>query len=205
MEYIVEIVAILLASALVMILHELPKAIMYLLTGRHCREEDRKNIFKLHRYIDPIGLILFLVCHAGASRPYPYRLKEKDTNIAIGMVGFLTLILMIIGGCAFYNFLLMRFPVLYSTDIQNPGMLLLIKMSWYFIYASIVLLIVNIFPTPTSDMFLLIIAMAPSKLLSLLKYDSYIKVALLLCFIFQYVQNWAVMGMDMMYEFLGFI
>ena len=37
MENIIEIGAVLTASALAMILHELPKSIMYILTGRHCQ------------------------------------------------------------------------------------------------------------------------------------------------------------------------
>ena len=85
MEYGLEIAAIFIATAWVMMLHELPKSIMYIITGRHCQKEDKYKIFKTFQYIDPIGLILFLLCHAGASRPYPYRLKERDTNIAIGM------------------------------------------------------------------------------------------------------------------------
>lgn len=205
MEYVLEIAAILLASALVMILHELPKSIMYVLTSRHCRKEDRFHIFKLHQYIDPIGMIMFVICHAGASRPYPYRLKEKDTNIAIGMIGFLSLIVMILGGYIIYLQILTRFPIVFNVGAENPGMYLLVKFSWYFIYASIALFIVNLFPTATSDIFLLIVAVAPSKLVSLLKYDSVIKVIMFMFFIFQYIQSWSLTVMDIMYEFLGFI
>lgn len=205
MEYIIEITAILTASALAMILHEFPKSVMYLLTGRHCKPEDRLKIFKLHRYIDPVGWLLFLICHAGASRPYPYRLKEKDTNIAIGMTGFLTLVLMILGGYALYGWVILKIPAVASGESLGYGMTFLVKSSWYFIYAACVLLIVNVFPMVTSDMFLIIVAIAPSKLISLLKYDSLIKTALLLCFIFQYVQNAALTGMDYMNEFLGLL
>ena len=64
MEYIIEIGAILLASSLAMMLHELPKSIAYVLTGRHCQAGDRHRIFKLYQYIDPVGCILFLTCNA---------------------------------------------------------------------------------------------------------------------------------------------
>lgn len=205
MEYMVEIASILTASVLAMILHEFPKAVMYLLTGRHCKKEDRLGIFKLYQYIDPVGLLLFLVCHAGASRPYPYRLKEKDTNIAIGMVGFLTLIVMVLGGYAVYESVVLKIPAVNSGEELGYALTFLMKTSWYFIYAAFVLLIVNFFPTVTSDMFLLIVAIAPSKLISLLKYDSLIKSAILLCFVFQYIQNAALMGMDFMNEFLGLL
>ena len=36
MEYGLEIAAIFIATAWVMMLHELPKSIMYIITGRHC-------------------------------------------------------------------------------------------------------------------------------------------------------------------------
>lgn len=205
MEYIIEILAILTASAVAMILHEFPKSVMYLLTGRHWKAEDRLGIFKLHQYIDPVGWLLFLICHAGASRPYPYRLKEKDTNIAIGMTGFLTLVLMILGGYAIYGWWVLKIPAVLQGDTLGYGMTFLVKTSWYFIYAAFVLLIVNLVPTVTSDMFLMIVAVAPSKLISLLKYDSLIKTALLLCFVFQYVQSAALAGMDFMNEFLGIL
>ena len=61
MEYIIEIGAILFASSLAMVLHELPKSVVYVLTGRHCQAEDRYRIFKLHQYVDPVGWILFLI------------------------------------------------------------------------------------------------------------------------------------------------
>lgn len=205
MEYGLEIAAIFIATAWVMMLHELPKSIMYIITGRHCQKEDKYKIFKTFQYIDPIGLILFLLCHAGASRPYPYRLKERDTNIAIGMTGFLTLSIMIVASVALYNYLLMNYPVFYNVGVDQPLMYVIIKMSWYFMYASIALFIVNLFPIATSDIFLVIVAAAPGKLMKLLKYDSIFKIALLMCIIFNYIQKWAMMGMNLVYEFLGFV
>lgn len=205
MEYGLEIAAILMATAWVMMLHELPKSIMYIITGRHCQKEDKYKIFRIFQYIDPIGLILFLLCHAGASRPYPYRLKERDTNIAIGMTGFLTLAIMIVASVALYNYLLMNYPVFYNVGVDQPLMYVIIKMSWYFMYASIALFIVNLFPIATSDIFLLIVAVAPGKLMKLLKYDSIFKIALLMCMIFNYIQRWAMIGMELIYEFLGFV
>ena len=47
--------------------------------------------------------------------------------------------------------------------------------SWFFLYASCVLLIINLFPITASDIFLLIIGISPSKLIYLLKNDGMIK------------------------------
>ena len=52
---------------------------------------------------------------------------------------------------------------------------------------------------------LLIVAFVPSRLTWFFKYDPLIKVSLLLCFVFQYVQSWAMVCIDLIYEFLGFV
>ena len=205
MEYIIEIGAILLASSLAMMLHELPKSIAYVLTGRHCQAGDRHRIFKLYQYIDPVGCILFLTCNAGCSRPYPYRLKEKDTNVAIGLTGFLTLGVMLMAGSAFYHLVLPYLPMILGIDPKGQLMVFFIQLSWYFIYAVMVLLIVNLFPMISSDIFLIIIAVAPSKLIPLMKNDALIKGLLIICIVFNIVSSLAVQGLSRLDDLLGFI
>lgn len=205
MEYTIEILSILLASSIVMIVHELPKSIMYVLTGRHCRPEDRWKIFKIYQYIDPIGLILFLTCHAGTSKPYPYRLKEKDTNLAIGLSGLLTLCVMIVA--SYFIYYQVVFNLLVTVGLESGGMpmLFVVKISWYLIYASIVLFIINLVPMTTSDMFLLIIAISPAKMLGLLKKDTVIKGMMIIAIVLGLVSSLALTGMNFMSEFLGFV
>ena len=191
MEYIIEIGAILFASSLAMVLHELPKSVVYVLTGRHCQAEDRYRIFKLHQYVDPVGWILFLICHAGCSRPYPYRLKEKDTNVAIGLTGFLSLVLPCL-------------PIALGLNPRGEVMVFLVQTSWYFVYAVFVLLMVNLFPMISSDIFLLIIAISPSKLIPLMKNDTLIKGLLIICIVLGVISSLAVQGMSSLEQFLGF-
>lgn len=205
MEYIIEIGAVLAASALAMILHELPKSIVYVLTGRHCQDGDRRRIFRLYQYIDPVGLILFLTCHAGCSRPYAYRLKEKDTNAAIGLTGFLTLGVLLMAGYACYHLVLPYLPMTLGLGVQEPMMLFLIQLNWYFIYAVMVLLIVNLFPMISSDIFLIIIAISPSRLIPLMKNDAMIKGILILCIVLNVISSLAVQGMGRLDIFLGYM
>ena len=204
MEYIIEIGAILFASSLAMVLHELPKSVVYVLTGRHCQAEDRYRIFKLHQYVDPVGWILFLICHAGCSRPYPYRLKEKDTNVAIGLTGFLSLGVMLMSGYAFYHLVLPHIPIALGLNPRGEVMVFLVQTSWYFVYAVFVLLIVNLFPMISSDIFLLIIAISPSKLIPLMKNDTLIKGLLIICIVLGVISSLAVQGMSSLEQFLGF-
>lgn len=205
MNIVIEAGAILLASALAMILHELPKSIVYILTGRHCRAGDRRRIFQFHRYIDPVGWILFLTCHAGCSKPYPYRLKEKDTNIAIGLTGFLSLGVMIMGGYALYYLKVLQLPMTAGWNPDGVLMQFTVQTSWYFIYASMVLLIVNLIPLISSDISLLIIAFSPKRLISLLKNDTVIKAILILCIVFGWISVLAlqgISGLDHLFHFV---
>ncbi len=194
MKILIEITALLLASALAMILHELPKSVMYVVTSRHCRAGDRRQIWKLHRYIDPVGWILFLTCQAGCSRPYPYRLKEKDTNIAIGMTGFLALGVMIMAGYALQYFRVFYLPGVFSWEAQGVLRQLAIETNVYFNYASVVLLIVNLIPVVSSDISLLIIAFFPKYLILMLKNDTVIKGLFIIAVVFGWVSRLALMG-----------
>ena len=205
MEYIIEITAVLAASALAMILHELPKSIIYVLTGRHCEEKDKYRIFKLSRYIDPVGLILFLTCHAGCSRPYPYRLKEKDTNVAIGLTGFLSLGVMLMAGYAFYYLILPRLPMILGVNLTDHLMLFFVQASWYFIYAVFVLFIVNLFPMISSDIFLIIVAISPKQLIPLMKNDTLIKCLLFICIVLGGISMLAAQGKGGIEQLLGFV
>lgn len=205
MIYFIEVIALLLASALAMILHELPKSIVYVLTGRHCQAGDRRRIFQLNRYVDPVGWLLFLFCRAGSSRPYPYRLKEKDTNVAIGLTGFLSLGVMLMAGYTFYNLVVPKLPMIFEFISGGYWMWFFVQLGWYFIYSVIVLFIVNLFPMMSSDIFLIIIAIWPSKLIPLMKNDSLIKGVLIICIVLGVISSLAIHGMLYMDSLLGFV
>lgn len=204
MKILIEVGAFLLASALAMILHELPKSVMYVLTSRHCRAEDKRRIWRLHQYIDPVGWILFLTCHAGCSKPYPYRLKEKDTNIAIGLTGFLALGVMILGGYALEYSGIFYLPGVVSSEAQGLLWQFAVQTNWYFNYASIILLIVNLIPIVSSDISLLIIAFSPKYLISMLKNDTMIKGLFLIAVVFGWISKLALFGLGWLDHLFGF-
>ena len=84
-------------------------------------------------------------------------------------------------------------------------MLFLIQLNWYFIYAVMVLLIVNLFPMISSDIFLIIIAISPSRLIPLMKNDAMIKGILILCIVLNVISSLAVQGMGRLDVFLGYM
>ena len=138
-------------------------------------------------------------------RPYPYRLKEKDTNVAIGLTGFLSLGVMLMAGYAFYHLVLPYLPMTLGVSFQGYWMLFFVQVSRYFIYSVIVLFIVNLFPMMSSDIFLIIIAISPSKLISLMKNDSLVKGLLIICIVLGAISSLAIQGMNYLDTFLGFV
>ena len=94
-EWLLEVVVCLIAAALLMIIHELFKAIVYMIVRGHKQggNIDKKGIWKIFRYIDPLGLILAVTCYVPVSKPYMFRIRDRKTNIIIGLSVFFVLII----------------------------------------------------------------------------------------------------------------
>jgi hypothetical protein len=182
--------AALIAGILIMILHELPKSIVYCIRNQalwKSKPESQiemrrnwKNIYKVWHYIDPIGLLLCVTTYSGFSKPYMYRMKDRDTNKISGFVGFLTLLLLAAGSIIILRSQFVGYDVS-SLDTSKDIVTILIPFYlFYFIaYLSINMFIVNMFPISTFDMGLLIAGYSPSKYFSIIKSDHFIKMILI--------------------------
>ena len=89
-EQILGVVSAIIAGIIIMILHELPKTIVYIAMDEEAKKVPFRNVLKLHHYIDPIGLIFCVTSFAGFSKPYMYKIKERNVNRAMGITGFLS-------------------------------------------------------------------------------------------------------------------
>lgn len=105
----------------------------------------------------------------------------------------------------FYHMVLPRLPMILGMNPGDSGMIFLIQASWYFIYAVFVLFIVNLFPMISSDIFLIIVAISPKRLIPLMKNDTLIKGLLIVCIVLGGISALAVQGMNGMEQFLGFV
>ena len=163
-ELIQEIAIGALAAVLIMIVHELAKSLVYVFV-----RVDRKDwnisfreIFKVWRYIDPAGLILSVTCYCPVSRPYMFRVRDKKTNMLLGLCGFIVNLVML--ACSFimvklgYSSIFWQYMALLSFDY----------------------LVINLFPVSTFDMGLIIAGYSARHYLQLIKMDSVIKLILML-------------------------
>ena len=186
-EWLLEVVVCLIAAVLLMIIHELFKAIVYMIVRGHKQggNIDKKGIWKIFRYIDPLGLILAVTCYVPVSKPYMFRIRDRKTNIIIGLSGFFVLIIIF-----FSSIFMMHYMYGASDSIVD---IINLKYGW-FQKAKILFLqyiqklcfdyfVVNLFPVSTFDMGLVVAGASPQNYLGIIKADSSIKLILMLVFI----------------------
>ena len=97
---ILEIVICLVAAVLLMVLHELFKAVIFVLLRvkeNNKQSIKRRGIWKLWRYIDPVGLVLAVTCYVPVSKPFMFRIRDKKTNLIIGISGLMFLAVIFFG------------------------------------------------------------------------------------------------------------
>lgn len=175
----IDIAILMLAGTLIMIVHELVKAIVYSILSSS--KDNKIHIWKLFQYIDPIGLIFCITSFAGFSKPYMYRIKEKRINFILGLVGFLTLLLIFLASISTFvyfngqNFISEANGSI-NINIHSVQDILL----YYLSICSLGMFIVNLFPISTFDMGLLIAGKSPSKYFSIIKNDLLIKMILII-------------------------
>lgn len=166
-----------LAAAFVMVIHELPKAIVYryFYKGR----KNKTSIWNVIQYIDPIGLIFFVTTYAGFSKPYPYLIKKKKESFSIGIIGLATLGVFVTGSLFLWRYL--------ASDMMMLGRSQMFFLSFlrFCILYSINLCLVNLFPIVTFDMGLILSGKAAKYALSIRQNDYLLKMIVLLLMVFQ--------------------
>mgnify|MGYP000894724792 CR=1 FL=1 len=181
----IRILAAFISGSLVMILHEFPKAILFYMINPTKDKKDKKIIFQLHHYIDPIGMIFCITSMAGFSKPYMYRIKDKKTNFILGVTGFISLALVFV-----VSALILRFGIGMNPNFTyqvNIGMADLIfqYIMVYMALLSLSMFFVNLFPVSTFDMGLCIAGKSPNKFFSIIRNDYIIKLILFFAMLLQ--------------------
>ncbi|WFR60036.1 hypothetical protein QA584_13435 [Anaerocolumna sp. AGMB13025] len=187
----IRLIAAFIAGGIVMILHEFPKAYIYNRLNPNQDPKKKRNIYKLHHYVDPIGLILCITNQAGFSKPYMYRIKDKRTNLILGITGMISLFVMFLVSMA-----VLRFGIGINSNLNYSETISIVSLVLQFILVYIALIslsmfIVNLFPVSTFDMGLCIAGISPSKYFLIIRNDYFIKMVLLLVIMFQFITSFS--------------
>jgi len=177
-ELITECIICAAAAAVLMVVHELSKAMVYMGIRRH-RKNSRKyshSIWEVHRYLDPVGIILSVTSGVAFSRPFMFRIQDKKINRVLGITGFLVILL-----CFFCSMTALKCHVFGVSGLKTlEGQGLFAKVITLFIqYIAIIsfgMFCTNLFPVSTFDMGLLIAGYSSQKYLGIIKMDAVIKV-----------------------------
>lgn len=185
--HLIRIIATFIATAIVMIAHEFPKAFAYSIISKNQDPKKKHKIYLLHHYIDPIGMLLCITNHAGFSKPYMYRIKDQKTNFILGLTGFISLLVTFLISNLILRFGFHITDELLISDTSNIVLLLSQFITVYTSLISISMFIVNLFPMSTFDMGLLVAGKSPSKYFAIIRNDYMLKMLLLLLIIFRFI------------------
>ena len=180
---ILEIVICLVAAVLLMVLHELFKAVIFVLLRvkeNNKQSIKRRGIWKLWRYIDPVGLVLAVTCYVPVSKPFMFRIRDKKTNLIIGISGLVFLAVIFFGSVQMLHIIYgtnaNAAAALNSSGNRRAGILF-----WqYMQMLSFDYFIVNLFPVSTFDMGHIIAGKSARIYLGIIKADTQIKLLLIL-------------------------
>lgn len=181
-ELVLEFVICAVAASVLMIIHELSKAIVYMAIQRISNSKRTYNhsIWAVYRYLDPIGVILAITGSVTFSRPFMFRIQNKKVNRILGMAGFFVLLV-----CFVASMLALKFHVggvVGMTTLEGHGMFWKVVTLFiqYIALLSFGMIVANLFPISTFDMGLLIAGFSSEKYLSIIKMDAVIKVIFLI-------------------------
>ena len=190
-ELLLEVVVCLFVASLLMIIHELFKAVIYLvIRGRKQKDNiNKRAVWNVFRYIDPLGLILAVTCYVPVSKPYMFRIRDRKTNFIIGMSGFIILIIMFFSSAGMIHYIYGNsdcvMMALRGGMFKKAGILF-----WqYMQMLCFDYFVVNLFPVSTFDMGLVVAGVSPQNYFGIVKADTAIKLILVLTLILNLINT----------------
>ncbi|PKM50073.1 MAG: hypothetical protein CVV02_13195 [Firmicutes bacterium HGW-Firmicutes-7] len=98
MDLLIKITITIVCGIITMLVHEVPKSVTAYYVTHPIHRDTQKINKRLFKYIDPIGLIMFVLLNVGWQKPYEYnssKFRDKRNGIlAIALTGILANLLM---------------------------------------------------------------------------------------------------------------
>ncbi len=184
-EKLVSLLAVIIAACIVMILHEIPKTIIY----KSRIKKDHPKVKLLH-FIDPIGLIFAVTGYCGFSKPYAYHVRDKKTNLLIGYTGLISLFFLFVICTLVCKFVLGPIAGFYvGAGTMEYITIFAFWVVQYMAVVSLGMFFANLFPIVPFNMGNLIAGYSTSKFISILKNDYSIKMMFFLIMILGVIET----------------
>lgn len=181
-EILLEAAICIAASSLLMVAHELSKALAYMAIQRRdgTRRKFAHSIWAVYRYLDPVGILLSVTSSVAFSRPFMFRIQKKRTNLILGITGFLVLLLCFASSAFAIHCHVLGVRGMATLSGQGLGRKCAALLIQYLAILSLGMLIANLFPISTFDMGLVIAGISSQKYLNIIKMDGVIKMIFIL-------------------------
>lgn len=175
----INIIISLIAGVIVMLVQEVSKYYfsLTLLHPIHRKRQDTKVSFK--KYIDPVGLIIFVFSGIGWQKPgeyNPVKFKEKEKGLLVlALVGFAANTLLIVAMIPLAMYL-------YSAEMLFGNYIFIFV--YKLIYFSFALIVINLLPMPPFNMAKIIYALNPNFYFKLIQNERVIQAGFILMIAF---------------------
>lgn len=172
---------IIIAACIVMILHEIPKAVGLVMARNKIQKKKYKNhIFRVSDYIDPIGLIFCVMAGTGFSKMYMHRIRNNKDNIRMGVTGLLSLLVVftiniVIFKMNYYDIYILENLEKHNFFTENLPAIF----TYYMALLSLNMFFVNLFPIAAFDMGVIINGKSSHLYVSMKKNEIIIKMIFL--------------------------
>ncbi|MDF2820287.1 MAG: hypothetical protein K0R15_728 [Clostridiales bacterium] len=176
LDNVIEVVAIIIAAIIVMIFHELIKYLVYLIAEPKRKATDFKNILKVHKFIDVIGLIFFITTWMGFSKTSKYKISKLKTLTLIGISGFISMFMLFSLSIVLSKFVLMNQYIPEKGTAMYVVVMLLLNINTFVALFSLSMIITNLFPLATFDLSYIIAGRSQVAYVSILKADVILKI-----------------------------
>ncbi|MDD7403696.1 MAG: hypothetical protein SO170_00510 [Butyribacter sp.] len=185
-ELLLEFLICAVVAVCLMVVHELSKAIVYIGIQRFRgnKRTYQHSIWAVHRYIDPVGVILAVTSSVPFSKPFMFRIQNKKVNRILGITGFLVLFLCFFGSMAALKCHIAGVNGMKTLEGQGMVLKIVTLSIQYCAILSFGMLIANLFPISTFDMGLIIAGFSAEKYLNLIKKDAIIKIIFVITIFF---------------------
>lgn len=170
-----------------MVSHETVKVLVYRILNRK-KSSLRVSPWKFWRYIDPVGLILAVVSYVPISKPYFFRIREKRTNLLLGITGLVFLVAVFTGSVLVLRFSYGGMKGLDHMVVTRFWDKLLSAFWQYLAMLSFGMLVANLFPVSTFDMGLVLAGYSSKIYLNIIKSDGTIKMILILALLLDIIR-----------------
>ena len=175
----INIIISILAGVIVVLVHEVSKYYfsLTLLHPIHRKRKDTKINFL--KYIDPVGLIIFVFSGIGWQKPGEYnpaRFKEKEKGLLVlSLVGFAASTLLIVAMIPLAMYL-------YKAELLFGNYIFIFV--YKLIYFSFALIVINLLPIPPLNMAKIIYALNPNFYFKLIQNERVIQAGFILMIAF---------------------